>query len=631
MNEELNFQSSIIISPKYTISNSERKISLLENRLMGPNKEGKKPIKNNLNQNELETIKKKIFKSEQSTSTKSNSRSTNTSLISQSLILSQQHSSMKDCDLYEFLKNKRKSNEELKIYSSVPPSNNIKILNSNLRKKPKKKINQVRNKKIKEFLKSPSSISNHSKSNQLFSSFSFKSEDEIIEKLNKDLNLKKDEISNLKNTIKELYEKINLLEEERKNDKEKIKNYENDISKFVIEIAELQRKILKKEISEKEYSIGKLILRRNEEGIGERFSDGNEFKRIAGLINDINLKRSQIKIISSENQELLNFKINELNKEEKEIRQYQEKLYLEKINLIHDIIRLREEEKCKYNRNWILIGEKYQLVSLIGKGGYSEVYKAYDIKNQKFVACKIHQLNPNWSSQMKDSYINHTVRENDILKILNHKNIVKHLDTIMINDNSFCTIIELCNGKDLSSYIQERRKIPEEEVKVIIKQIVNALVYLSSLEKKIIHYDLKPQNILFDNYEVKITDFGLAKMIEEGNSTELTSQGTGTYFYLPPECFTNVIINQKVDIWSLGIIAYEMVFGVKPFGNNISQIQYVRDKVYNNLQSINFNHDNVKISDECKQFIKGCLEFNVDKRFSANDALLSSFLKDVSV
>ena len=630
MNEELNFQSSIIISPKYTISNSERKISLLENRLMGPNKEGKKPIKNNLNQNELETIKKKIFKSEQSTSTKSNSRSTNTSLISQSLILSQQHSSMKDCDLYEFLKNKRKSNEELKIYSSVPPSNNIKILNSNLRKKPKKKINQVRNKKIKEFLKSPSSISNHSKSNQFFSSFSFKSEDEIIEKLNKDLNLKKDEISNLKNTIKELYEKINLLEEERKNNKKKIKNYENDISKFVIEIAELQRKIIKKEISEKEYSIGKLI-RRNEEGIGERFTDGNEFKRIAGLINDINLKRSQIKIISSENQELLNFKINELNKEEKEIRQYQEKLYLEKINLIHDIIRLREEEKCKYNRNWILIGEKYQLVSLIGKGGYSEVYKAYDIKNQKFVACKIHQLNPNWSSQMKDSYINHTVRENDILKILNHKNIVKHLDTIMINDNSFCTIIELCNGKDLSSYIQERRKIPEEEVKVIIKQIVNALVYLSSLEKKIIHYDLKPQNILFDNYEVKIIDFGLAKMIEEGNSTELTSQGTGTYFYLPPECFTNVIINQKVDIWSLGIIAFEMVFGVKPFGNNISQIQYVRDKVYNNLQSINFNHDNVKISDECKQFIKGCLEFNVDKRFSANDALLSSFLKDVSV
>ena len=177
----------------------------------------------------------------------------------------------------------------------------------------------------------------------------------------------------------------------------------------------------------------------------------------------------------------------------------------------------------------------------------------------------------------------------------------------------------------------KRKKISENEVKVITKQIVNALIYLSSLNKKIIHYDLKPQNILFDNYEVKITDFGLAKMIEEGNSTELTSQGTGTYFYLPPECFNNVIINQKVDIWSLGIIAFEMVFGVKPFGNNISQIQYVRDKVYNNLQSINFNHDNVKISDECKQFIKGCLEFNVDKRFSANDALLSSFLKDVSV
>ena len=638
MTEELNLQSNLIFTPKYTISNSERKLSLLENRLMGPNKEGKKPIKNNSNKNELETIKKQIFKNEQSTSIKLNSRSTNFSLIS-NFQLSQQHSSnMKDCDLYEFLKNKRKSNND-NIIQPIPPSNNIKFLNSNLKKKQKKKKNknQIRNKKIKEFLNSPSSNSKNLSFNKNDYSFSnsVKSNNEIIEKFKNDINKKNEEISNLKKIMNELIEKINYLEKGKEKDKITLKNYEKEISKFVIENAELKRDILKKEISEKKYSIGRLNIRKTEDGIIEYFSEGNEFKRIAGIINNINEKRTELKLLSStKNSDLLNYKINEYNEKEREIREYQDQLYFEKINQIQNILTLREEEKCKYNKNWILIGEKYQLISLIGKGGYSEIYKAYDIKNQKYVACKIHQLNVNWSNQMKDSYINHTVRENEILKLINHKNIVKHLDTIMIDNNSFCTVIELCNGKDLSSIIHERKKISENEVKVITKQIVNALIYLSSLNKKIIHYDLKPQNILFDNYEVKITDFGLAKMIENGNSVELTSKGTGTYFYLPPECFNLnkcVVINQKVDIWSLGIIVYEMIFGIKPFGNNISQIQFVRDKIYNNLKFINFNFENVKISNECKMFIKGCLEFDLDKRFSAEDAGKSLFLKNVYV
>ena len=644
MTEELNLQSNLIFTPKYTISNSERKLSLLENRLMGPNKEGKKPIKNNSNKNELETIKKQIFKNEQSTSIKLNSRSTNFSLIS-NFQLSQQHSSnMKDCDLYEFLKNKRKSNND-NIIQPIPPSNNIKFLNSNLKKKQKKKKNknQIRNKKIKEFLNSPSSNSKNLSFNKNDYSFSnsVKSNNEIIEKFKNDINKKNEEILNLKKIMNELIEKINYLEKGKEKDKITLKNYEKEISKFVIENAELKRElkrdILKKEISEKKYSIGRLNIRKIEDGIIEYFSEGNEFKRIAGIINNINEKRTELKLLSStKNSDLLNYKINEYNEKEREIREYQDQLYFEKINQIQNILTLREEEKCKYNKNWILIGEKYQLISLIGKGGYSEIYKAYDIKNQKYVACKIHQLNVNWSNQMKDSYINHTVRENEILKLINHKNIVKHLDTIMIDNNSFCTVIELCNGKDLSSIIHERKKISENEVKVITKQIVNALIYLSSLNKKIIHYDLKPQNILFDNYEVKITDFGLAKMIENGNSIELTSQGTGTYFYLPPECFNinnNVIINQKVDIWSLGIIVYEMLFGIKPFGKNITQIQYIRDKIYNNLKYINFNHkcDNIKISEDCKKFIKGCLEFDINKRFSAEDAGKSSFLKNVTV
>ena len=96
--------------------------------------------------------------------------------------------------------------------------------------------------------------------------------------------MKNEEILNLKNAINEICEKIHYLEEGNIRDKEIIKNYEKDISKFVIENSELKREILKKEINEKEYSIGKLIMKKNDDGINECFLEGNEFKRIAGLI-----------------------------------------------------------------------------------------------------------------------------------------------------------------------------------------------------------------------------------------------------------------------------------------------------------------------------------------------------------
>jgi serine/threonine protein kinase len=91
--------------------------------------------------------------------------------------------------------------------------------------------------------------------------------------------------------------------------------------------------------------------------------------------------------------------------------------------------------------------------------------------------------------------------------------------------------------------------------------------------------DLKPANILYSDGSVKITDFGLSKLVEESDghdSIELTSQGAGTYWYLPPECFATggsmpPRISSKVDVWSAGVIFYQMLYGKKPFGEDLSQ------------------------------------------------------------
>jgi tousled-like kinase len=193
---------------------------------------------------------------------------------------------------------------------------------------------------------------------------------------------------------------------------------------------------------------------------------------------------------------------------------------------------------------------------LLGKGGYSEVYRAFDLDNNVETACKIHELNPNWSENIKSSYIKHAIRENQICRMMRHSKVVSHYDTLEIDNSSFCTVLELCSGPDLYTYLKLNKTVPESEARIIISQILLGLKYLNDQKNKIIHFDLKPQNILFHNGEIKISDFGLAKLLDEkSENIELTSQGVGTYWYLPPECFDtgmNNLIDNKVKRIYLG-------------------------------------------------------------------------------
>ena len=330
---------------------------------------------------------------------------------------------------------------------------------------------------------------------------------------------------------------------------------------------------------------------------------------------------------------LLYFKMMQLQKEEAELKETKNKLEIEKSILIHEINLYNQESKCSFAQNkegWPLLGGRYQIVSLLGKGGYSEVYKAYDLENHIYVACKLHQLNQNWKEEVKDNYIKHTVRENQIHQEINHSKIVRHFDTIEIDNNSFCTVLEYCSGPDLATYLQRNRFIQEKEARIIITQILEGLEYLNKLPNKIIHYDLKPENIIFNNMEVKISDFGLAKIVESNtDKVQLTSQGVGTYWYLPPECFeekNKVDISSKVDIWSVGVILYEMFFRKKPFGQNYTQDKLLKDRVMQNAKVVDFpNKPN--ISEECKDFIRKCLAYHPEDRYDVFQALESPFIK----
>ena len=259
-------------------------------------------------------------------------------------------------------------------------------------------------------------------------------------------------------------------------------------------------------------------------------------------------------------------------------------LNTEKIDLLQEIKRLNEEVSCRFNninwnawvKGWPMLDERYQIVSLLGKGGFSEVYKAFDTLKMRWVACKIHQLKQCWSETNKANYIKHALRENKIHKSLSHVNIVELFDTIEIDKNSFCTVLEYCNGTDLSVFMKKNPVLPEKEAKLIIRQLLSLVYYLNAIPQPIIHYDIKPQNVLFHDSQIKLTDFGLSKIHQEETSKiALTSQGVGTYWYLPPECFQfgsdrAPRISSKVDIFSIGVIFYQLVIGKKPFGHKMS-------------------------------------------------------------
>ncbi|XP_041942243.1 serine/threonine-protein kinase tousled-like 2 isoform X1 [Alosa pseudoharengus] len=326
-----------------------------------------------------------------------------------------------------------------------------------------------------------------------------------------------------------------------------------------------------------------------------------------------------------EQEEIFKLRLGHLKKEEAEIQAELERL--ERVRNLHirELKRIHNEDNSQF-KDHPTLNDRYLLLHLLGRGGFSEVYKAFDLTEQRYVAVKIHQLNKNWRDEKKENYHKHACREYRIHKELDHPRIVKLYDYFSLDTDSFCTVLEYCEGNDLDFYLKQHKLMSEKEARSIVMQIVNALKYLNEIRPPIIHYDLKPGNILLVNGtacgEIKITDFGLSKIMDDDSynsvdGMELTSQGAGTYWYLPPECFVvgkePPKISNKVDVWSVGVIFYQSVYGRKPFGHNQSQQDILQENTILKATEVQFPTKPV-VSPEAKAFIRRCLAYRKEER-----------------
>ncbi|VEU41642.1 unnamed protein product [Pseudo-nitzschia multistriata] len=331
-----------------------------------------------------------------------------------------------------------------------------------------------------------------------------------------------------------------------------------------------------------------------------------------------NAPMSQLDV--QEAQESIQMHLEALLQEEKELLSEEQALNDEKGAHIRALKRVASEDASRF-KNRGKLHDRYVLDCLLGKGGFSEVWKGYDLLELREVAVKIHQLDPRWPDTKKENYTKHVSREYEIHRNVRHPRIVSLYDVFEIDNNSFATVLEYCKGTDLDTLLKRKKRLPERQARAILLQILTGMQYLSQpssdgSRQGIIHYDLKPGNILFDEFgDAKITDFGLSKIVDApdpAESMELTSQGAGTYWYLPPECFVTgeqVRISNKVDVWSIGVIFYQMLYGQRPFGEGKSQDKLLADHTMLNAQEVHLP-DKPSISDAGKEFVKQCLTYD---------------------
>ena len=200
------------------------------------------------------------------------------------------------------------------------------------------------------------------------------------------------------------------------------------------------------------------------------------------------------------------------------------------------------------------LGGRYDIKELIGVGGMANVYKAADIIEDKIVAVKI--LKDEYLSN--DEFLRRFRNESKAIAVLSHPNIVKIFD-VSLGDGIQYIVMEYVDGLTLKEYIEQQHVLRWKEAVHFTVQILRALQHAH--DKGIVHRDIKPQNImLLQDGTIKVMDFGIARFARDDGRT-VTDKAIGSVHYISPEQARGDVTDEKSDIYSVGVMLFEMLTG----------------------------------------------------------------------
>ena len=266
-------------------------------------------------------------------------------------------------------------------------------------------------------------------------------------------------------------------------------------------------------------------------------------------------------------------------------------------------------------RKGLFISDRYEVTDKIGSGGMSDVYKAKDHKLNRFVALKV--LKSEYSEDK--NFVTKFKVEAQSAAGLQHPNIVNVFD--VGEDNGIHYIVmELIEGitlkKYIQRYVQRNTKLPVREAVSILIQVAQGIE--AAHNNHIIHRDIKPQNIIISREgKVKVTDFGIARA---ASANTISSNAMGSVHYISPEQAKGGFVDEKSDIYALGITLYEMLTGHVPFDGD-STVTIALQHVQNDMPSAKIDVPDLPISVE--RIIEKCTQKKPDRRYLKVSSLIA--------
>ena len=255
----------------------------------------------------------------------------------------------------------------------------------------------------------------------------------------------------------------------------------------------------------------------------------------------------------------------------------------------------------------MMLGERYEIMKQLGEGGMGAVYKARDHELERLVALKV--IRPELAGH--PDILRRFKQELILARQVTHKNVVRIFDLGTADGRKFITM-DYVEGRDLKSIINERGKIPVAETVPIIQQICRGLE--AAHVEGVVHRDLKPQNVMVDDAgRVWLMDFGLARSMELSGLTR-TGVLMGTPDYMSPEQARAEKVDARSDLFSLGIIFFEMLIGRLPFQADTLMaklLQRVKDR------AVAVNEIDPSIPADVSAVVSKCLEPDVNKRYQS--------------
>jgi len=207
-----------------------------------------------------------------------------------------------------------------------------------------------------------------------------------------------------------------------------------------------------------------------------------------------------------------------------------------------------------------ILAGRYKVVAPIGEGGMSRVWRAQDLNTGKFVAVKV--LRDEYRED--ETFVRRFEREALAASKMTHPNIANLLDVGVEEDGTRYLVIEYVSGKTLKQFIQESGTIRPETAAQIIMRVLAAVQHAH--QNGVIHRDIKPQNILIDKEgAVKVADFGIARVANAQTMNQDTETVMGSVYYFSPEQAKGALVDEKSDLYSVGVMFYEMLTGQVPF------------------------------------------------------------------